>query len=100
MTDALTKQDRVDQLGELLAQGWSMDKTRDAIVKEFQFKSFVHAFGWMTQVAMFAEKWDHHPEWFNVYNRVEVALQSHDLDGLSTRDVKLARKMDALAAGG
>jgi 4a-hydroxytetrahydrobiopterin dehydratase len=100
MTDALTKQDRDGPLRQLLAQGWVMDETRDAIVKEFEFKSFVHAFGWMTQVAIYAEKWNHHPEWSNVYNRVDVLLQSHDLDGLSARDVKLAHKMNALAEGG
>ncbi|NOX40347.1 MAG: 4a-hydroxytetrahydrobiopterin dehydratase [Alphaproteobacteria bacterium] len=100
MTDALTQQGRDEYLTVLFANGWSMDKTRDAIVKEFQFKNFIEAFGWMTQVAIYAEKWNHHPEWFNVYNRVDVTLQSHDLDGLSARDVKLARKMDALAKAG
>jgi len=97
MNVLLTKAERAAALPGLLANGWTIAKDRDALVKEFTFKGFVSAFGWMTQVAIFAEKWDHHPEWFNVYNRVEVTLTSHDAGGLSPRDVKLARKMDALS---
>ena len=70
---------------------------RDAIQKSFRFKNFVDAFGFMTRAAIWAEKWNHHPEWFNVYNRVEVTLTTHDVEGLSELDVKLAKKMDALA---
>ena len=69
---------------------------RDAIEKEYVFENFVEAFGWMTQVAIWAEKWDHHPEWFNVYKTVNVTLSTHDVGGLSALDAKLARKMDAL----
>lgn len=74
-----------------------MGEGRDAIVKDFKFKNFVEAFGWMTRAAIWAEKWNHHPEWFNVYNKVSVTLSTHDVDGLSELDVKLAKKMDALA---
>jgi 4a-hydroxytetrahydrobiopterin dehydratase len=73
-----------------------MVEDRDAIQKSFKFSSFVDAFGFMTRAALWAEKWNHHPEWFNVYNRVEVVLTTHDVDGLSALDVKLARKMDTL----
>ncbi len=79
-----------------MRSGWSMVEDRDAIQKSFKFSSFVDAFGFMTRAALWAEKWNHHPEWFNVYNRVEVVLTTHDVDGLSALDVKLARKMDTL----
>ena len=69
---------------------------RDAIRKTFVFKNFVEAFGWMTRAALWAEKWDHHPEWDNVYKTVNVVLTTHDVDGLSALDAKLARKMDSL----
>lgn len=85
-------------LEPLIASGWVMQEGRDAIRKEFRFKNFVDAFGFMTRAAIWAEKWNHHPEWSNVYNRVEVVLITHDVDGLSELDVKLAKKMDALAS--
>ena len=66
----------------------------NAIVKTFKFKSFIRAFGWMSQIAIWAEKLKHHPEWFNVYNRVEVKLTTHDVDGLSELDFQLADKME------
>ena len=72
---------------------WSLDGEK--IVKTFKFKSFIRAFGWMTQIAIWAEKLKHHPEWFNVYNKVDVALTTHDVDGLSDLDFKLAQKMEA-----
>jgi 4a-hydroxytetrahydrobiopterin dehydratase len=97
MKDALTKAERATELSELVANGWELVKDRDAIIKSYRFKSFVEAFGWMAKSAIYAEKWNHHPEWSNVYNRVEVTLTSHDIDGLSARDVKLARKMDKMA---
>ncbi|GGA16944.1 4a-hydroxytetrahydrobiopterin dehydratase [Neptunicoccus cionae] len=84
-------------LAELFDTGWSKDDSREAIAKTFKFKNFIEAFGFMTRAAMWAEKWNHHPEWFNVYNRVDVTLTTHDVDGLSDLDVKLARKMNALA---
>ena len=74
--------------------GQSVNKTNSAA----QLRAFVDAFGWMTRAAIWAEKWNHHPEWFNVYKRVEVTLTTHDVGGLSPLDVKLARKMDGLFA--
>ena len=77
--------------------GWSAADGRDAITKSFKFKDFNAAFGWMTRVALAAEKLDHHPEWFNVYSRVEVLLATHDADGVTELDVTLAKTMDAAA---
>ena len=77
--------------------GWSAADGRDAIAKTFTFKDFNGAFGWMTRVALAAEKLNHHPEWFNVYNRVEVTLATHDADGVTELDVTLAQIMDAAA---
>lgn len=84
-------------LDPLLANGWKMVAGRDAITKTYQFANFVAAFGWMTRAAIWAEKLDHHPEWFNVYRTVTVTLTTHDCDGLSGLDVALAQKMDGLA---
>lgn len=78
--------------------GWTAVEGRDAIQKIFKFKDFNAAFGFMTRVALAAEKADHHPEWFNVYNRVEVVLATHEVDGVSERDVALASFMDAAAS--
>lgn len=76
--------------------GWSVTEGRDAINKEFKFKNFNEAWGFMSRVALQAEKMDHHPEWFNVYNTVKVTLSTHECQGLSERDVKLATFMDSL----
>jgi 4a-hydroxytetrahydrobiopterin dehydratase len=81
----------IDALGE-----WDYDDARDAITRSFMFADFVEAFGFMTRVAILAEKADHHPEWSNVYNRVDVLLTTHDAGGLSARDVALAKAIDAL----
>ena len=97
MVEKLNEAERAEDLAPLLENGWSMVEDRDAIAKRFRFKNFIDAFGFMTRAAIWAEKWNHHPEWFNVYNRVEVTLATHDVDGLSELDVKLARKMDQLA---
>jgi 4a-hydroxytetrahydrobiopterin dehydratase len=97
MTEKLSDATRGPLLDPLFASGWDMVEGRDAISKTFKFDSFVDAFGWMTRAAIWAEKWDHHPEWSNVYNRVTVVLTTHDVDGLSALDAKLARKMDSLA---
>ena len=78
--------------------GWTKaEGARDAIAKTFRFKSFDAAFGWMTRVAIRAEAMDHHPEWFNVYDRVEVTLSTHDSGGVTERDVALAVFMDQAA---
>lgn len=85
-------------LQPLLDSGWTLHGEKDALVKQFKFKNFIDAFGWMTRVAIWAEKWDHHPEWDNIYSTVNVVLITHDVEGLSTLDLKLARKMDSLSA--
>lgn len=77
-------------------EGWARAVEKDAITKTYNFKSFVQAFSFMTAVALEAEKLDHHPEWFNVYNRVDVTLTSHFCNGLSKLDIKLAKTIDDL----
>jgi len=86
--------------GRALAKlkGWSEVKGRDAISKKFVFADFNEAFGFMARAALMAEKLDHHPEWFNVYNRVDIALSTHDAGGLSERDIALAKIIDQAAA--
>lgn len=97
MTEKLDDVLRQTELPLLVGNGWDMVAGRDAITKTFKFRNFVEAFGWMTRCAIWAEKWNHHPEWENVYNRTTVTLSTHDVGGLSALDIKLARKMDALA---
>ncbi|MDP3782046.1 MAG: 4a-hydroxytetrahydrobiopterin dehydratase [Sphingopyxis sp.] len=75
---------------------WTHEPTRDAITRRFTFDDFAQAFGFMTSVAIIAEKMDHHPEWSNVYNRVDILLTTHDADGLSERDAKLAEAIERL----
>ena len=77
--------------------GWRAVEGRDAIAKTFQFKDFNQAFAFMTRVALLAEKMDHHPEWFNVYNKVEVTLTTHDAGGVSDNDVAMAKAMESYA---
>ncbi len=77
--------------------GWSPVDGRDAITKSFKFKDFNAAFGFMTRVALFAEQMNHHPEWFNVWNRVDITLSTHDAGGLTARDVKLAEAIEQVA---
>jgi 4a-hydroxytetrahydrobiopterin dehydratase len=79
--------------------GWTLIEGRDAIHKRYVFADFNAAFAWMTRVALMAEKMNHHPEWANVYNRVDVTLATHDARGLTRRDVELAQRMDQFAAG-
>jgi 4a-hydroxytetrahydrobiopterin dehydratase len=95
MAEKLTGSARAAALGKL--EGWSEVQGRDAIRKKFTFKDFNEAFGFMARVALVAEKLDHHPEWFNVYNRVEVTLATHDAGGVTQRDIELAQTMDRLA---
>ena len=76
--------------------GWQLVEGRDAITRAFRFKDFSEAWGFMNRVALLAEAQDHHPEWFNVYDKVHVVLTTHSVDGLSALDVTLARKFDSL----
>jgi 4a-hydroxytetrahydrobiopterin dehydratase len=94
MIEQLDEDERAVALDEL--DDWDYDDARDAITRQFVFADFVEAFGFMTRVAILAEKADHHPEWSNVYNRVDVLLTTHDAGGLSARDVALAHAIDAL----
>ena len=93
MISRLTDAERA-ALGELT--NWTVLPDRDAIHRSFKFKDFNAAFGFMSRVALLAEKADHHPEWSNVYNRVEIVLSTHDAGGLSKRDIALAKAIDAL----
>lgn len=95
MVEKLTPEARSQGLAAL--KGWSEIAGRDAIRKEFRFKDFNQAFGFMSRVALMAERMDHHPEWFNVYNRVEIVLTTHDAGGLSERDLRLAAFIDSAA---
>ncbi|KUF11004.1 4a-hydroxytetrahydrobiopterin dehydratase [Pseudoponticoccus marisrubri] len=97
MTEKLSDTARKTVLEPLFATGWAMVDGQDAIHKTFEFENFVAAFAWMTKAALYAEKWDHHPEWSNVYNKVEVTLTTHDVGGLSSLDAKMARKLDGLS---
>jgi 4a-hydroxytetrahydrobiopterin dehydratase len=94
MIEQLTQEERAavfDHLGE-----WDYDDARDAISRQFLFADFSEAFAFMMRVALLAEAQDHHPEWSNVWNRVDVLLTTHDAGGLSARDVKMARAIDGL----
>jgi len=95
MVEKLDAEARAAALRDL--PGWDEVEGRDAIAKSFKFKNFNAAFGFMTRVALLAEKQDHHPEWFNVYNRVDITLSTHDAGGLSERDIRLAKAIDATA---
>mmetsp|Transcript_23750 Transcript_23750/g.41895 ORF Transcript_23750/g.41895 Transcript_23750/m.41895 type:complete len:129 (-) Transcript_23750:302-688(-) len=90
-----------DEVAQKLAQNdlkdWEVTEDGKAISKKFEFGDFVEAFGFMTKTAIKAEKMDHHPEWFNVYNRVEVRLTTHDSDGVTDKDVTLATTMNTFA---
>ena len=90
--DKLSNADKDKALSSL--PGWDSMKDREAIFKKFEFKDFNQAFSFMTRVALLAETMDHHPEWFNVYNRVEVTLATHTCNGVSQLDIELAQKMN------
>ncbi|MBA4778906.1 MAG: 4a-hydroxytetrahydrobiopterin dehydratase [Sphingomonas ursincola] len=94
MVRKLDDAERAEALASL--PEWTHEPTRDGITRRFRFDDFARAFGFMTSVAILAEKADHHPEWSNVYNRVDILLTTHDADGLSQRDIDLARAIDAL----
>jgi 4a-hydroxytetrahydrobiopterin dehydratase len=93
--DAKTRKAAVKKL-----KGWKDAKGRDAITKKFEFENFNEAFGFMTRVALLADKMDHHPEWFNVYSKVDVTLATHDASGVTQKDIDLASAMDGYAAMG
>ena len=95
MVEKLTGPQRSRAIAGL--KGWTEAGGRDAIHKDFKFADFNQAFGFMSRVALAAEKMDHHPEWSNVYNRVEITLSTHDAGGLSERDIKLAAFIDSIA---
>ena len=88
----LSKTEVTNKLKKL--SGWKLIKGRNAITKTFKFKNFTEAFGWMTSMALYAEKKDHHPEWFNVYSSVEVTLSTHDAGGVTNLDLDMAREMN------
>jgi 4a-hydroxytetrahydrobiopterin dehydratase len=95
MAQKLTADARKTALARL--KGWTEVSGRDAIGRTFEFKDFNQAFGFMTRAALVAEKMDHHPEWFNVYKKVEVTLSTHDAGGVTELDIKLAEAMDKIA---
>ena len=88
----LSKTEVTNKLKKL--SGWKLVKGRNAITKTFKFKNFTEAFGWMTSMALYAEKKVHHPEWFNVYSTVEVTLSTHDAGGVTNLDLDMAREMN------
>ena len=94
MPELLAEDRRVELLKPLLDAGWTETDDGTAIRKEFTFKSFGHAFAWMTRVAMLAERLNHHPEWSNIYNRVAVMLTTHSAGGLTDLDLRMAQSMD------
>ena len=96
MAEKLNQQQRHAALGKLL--GWTEADDRDAIRKTYRFVDFNEAWGFMSRTALIAEQMNHHPEWLNVYNRVEITLTTHDAGGLSALDVDLANHMDRIAA--
>ena len=97
MADLLNQDARKAQLPALGATGWGAVADRDALRKIWKFKNFSDAWGFMSRAALAAEKLDHHPEWANTYNVVDVTLSTHDCHGLSQLDIELAKRMDALA---
>ncbi|XP_064536302.1 pterin-4-alpha-carbinolamine dehydratase isoform X2 [Drosophila montana] len=97
MVAKLTERERAEKLQPLLDAGWCLVEGRDAIYKEFLLKDFNQAFSFMTGVALLAEKMNHHPEWFNVYNKLQVTLSTHDVGGLSNQDIRMATYLEAQA---
>ena len=97
MTEALTSSAVEEALASL--RDWSFDRDRPALRRTFRFSNFTEAFAFMGRVAREADAMDHHPEWTNVYNRVDVTLTTHDAGGITALDIELARRMDAIAEG-
>ena len=94
MIQKLTSEARATELSQL--DGWQVAEGRDAIARSLQFADFNEAFGFMTRVAIKAQEMDHHPEWFNVYNKVDITLSTHEVNGVTGRDVALARFIDGI----
>lgn len=90
-------QTELDKINQDLEDEHKWCISDEKLSKTFKFKSFIRAFGWMSQIAIWAEKLNHHPEWFNVYNKVEVQLTTHDVGGISELDFKLAQKMEVFS---
>lgn len=90
---SLSPEKKQSELVRLQKEGWSLQEDRDAIKKSYNFNNFIEAFAFMTAIALQAEKMDHHPEWFNVYNRVDITLTSHFCNGISELDICLADKI-------
>ncbi|MEC5407373.1 4a-hydroxytetrahydrobiopterin dehydratase [Paraburkholderia sp. MPAMCS5] len=96
MIQKLSSEDRTAELASL--HGWQPVAGRDAIQRQIEFADFNEAFGFMTRVAIKAQEMDHHPEWFNVYSKVDITLSTHEADGVTKRDIELARFIDSIAA--
>jgi 4a-hydroxytetrahydrobiopterin dehydratase len=96
MIQKLTTEERATTLAQL--NGWQIVKDRDAIQRTLKFADFNEAFGFMTRVAIKAQEMDHHPEWFNVYNKVDITLSTHEANGLTERDIQLASFIDSITA--
>ena len=97
MIQKLSSEQRATQIAQL--DGWQSVEGRDAIKRHLRFADFNEAFGFMTRVAIKAQEMDHHPEWFNVYSNVEITLSTHEANGITERDIRLARFIDEIAAG-
>ncbi|WP_114813918.1 4a-hydroxytetrahydrobiopterin dehydratase [Paraburkholderia kururiensis] len=97
MIHKLTSEERASQFPQL--DGWQAMAGRDAIQRKLRFADFNEAFGFMTRVAIKAQEMDHHPEWFNVYNRVEITLSTHEAGGITERDILMAKFIDSIAKG-
>ncbi|WP_010138941.1 4a-hydroxytetrahydrobiopterin dehydratase [Oceanicola sp. S124] len=97
MNDTLDPTVRETLLAPLFDTGWSLDNDGDVLCKTFEFEDFTAAFAFMSRAALWAEKWNHHPDWSNSYARVMVRLTTHDMGGITAADAKLARKMDQIS---
>ena len=96
MMEKLSVDERGELLEPLFANGWLLHDEKDALIKNFEFKNFTDAFGWMIRIAIWAERRNHHPDWSNVYSRVQVTLVTHEVDCLSNLDLELAHEMDVI----
>ena len=95
MAEKLKPQEIEEKIARL--DGWRFDASRHVLEKSFTFKNFSQAFAWMTRLALWAEKVNHHPDWRNIYRQVDISLTTHDCDGVSEKDIEMAKKMDLYA---